>query len=50
MVHKNERVELEMKIMKYRQLARASALDTETEKRIASLVADLERKLREIDE
>ena len=46
---KNERVELEMKIMKYRQLAR-SAADTVTTERIAGLVAELEQKLKEIDE
>jgi hypothetical protein len=33
--------------MKYRQLARASALDPEAEKRVAALIADLEQKLRE---
>jgi hypothetical protein len=46
---KNERVELEMKIMKYRALAR-SAADDETRRRIDRLVAELEQKLREIDE
>ena len=49
MVHKNERVELEMKIMKYRSLARQAA-DDETTQRINALVAELEQKLREIDE
>ena len=47
---KNERVELEMKIMKYRTLARQIATDPETEKRIMELIADLEKELREIDE
>jgi uncharacterized coiled-coil DUF342 family protein len=46
----SERVELAMKIMKYRQLARASALDPEAEKRIVGLIAELEQELREIDE
>jgi hypothetical protein len=50
LAHKNERVALEMKIMKYRQLARTSALDAETENRITGLIAELEQKLREIDE
>jgi hypothetical protein len=49
MPSKNDRVELEMKIMKYRLLARQVA-DSETAERIRSLVAELERKLREIDE
>lgn len=49
MAHKNERVELEMKIMKYRSLARQAA-DDETTHRINALVAELEQKLREIDE
>jgi hypothetical protein len=49
MAYKNERVELEMKIMKYRALAR-QADDDVTRARIKELVAELERKLREIDE
>jgi hypothetical protein len=49
MVQKNERVELEMKIMKYRAMAR-SISDDVTTKRIATLVAELEQKLKEIDE
>ena len=48
--HKNERVELEMKIMKYRQLARLTSSDEETRRRIEGLVAELQQKLREIDE
>jgi hypothetical protein len=47
--NKNDRVELEMKIMKYRQLARLSPDDV-TAKRIKALVAELEQKLRQIDE
>jgi hypothetical protein len=50
MPSKNERVELEMKIMKYRRLARDAATDDVTEQRIAEMIAELERKLREIDE
>jgi hypothetical protein len=50
MPSKNERVELEMKILKYRRLARAAVTDGVTERRIAGLIAELERKLREIDE
>jgi hypothetical protein len=49
MVQKNERVELEMKIMKYRNLMR-QAWDPETTQRMETAVAELERKLREIDE
>ena len=49
MAHKNERVELEMKIMKYRALAR-QAPDEVTRARISDLIAELERKLREIDQ
>ena len=47
---KNERVELEMKIMKYRAIARRMALDPETTQRIGGLIADLEAQLRSIDE
>jgi hypothetical protein len=50
MPSKNERVELEIKIIKYRQLALAASSDPETEKRIGDLIAELEQKLREIDE
>jgi hypothetical protein len=49
MPHKNERVELEMKIMKYRLLAR-QAPDDLTRQRIKDLIAELEQKLRDIDE
>jgi hypothetical protein len=48
MAHKNERVELEMKIMKARQLARAA--DDITRERLEALAAELEQKLKEIDE
>ena len=50
MADKNERVELKMKITKYRQLARTVAPDHEPAERIAGFIADLEQKLREIDE
>jgi hypothetical protein len=50
MAQKNDRVELEMKIMKYRLLARQAAADDETAQHIKALVAELEQKLREIDE
>jgi hypothetical protein len=49
LAHKNERVVLEMKIMKYRAMAR-SASDPLTTERINTLIAELEQKLREIDE
>ena len=45
----NERVELEMKIMRYRQLMRRTT-DEELLKRFAEHIATLEHKLREIDE
>jgi hypothetical protein len=47
---KNERVELAMKILKYRMIARQIATDPDTQVRIRALIADLERQLREIDE
>jgi hypothetical protein len=50
MPHKNERVELEMRILKYRQLARTAAFDHETAERIKNLISEMEQKLREIDE
>jgi hypothetical protein len=49
MVHKNERVELEMKIMKYRAMARQVTDDKATQ-RLTELIAELEQKKREIDE
>jgi hypothetical protein len=49
MAQKNDQIELEMKIVKYRSLAR-QATDDETMQRIKALVAELEQKLREIDE
>jgi hypothetical protein len=46
---KNERVELEMKIMKYRLQALGEP-DLATVERLEILIAELEQKLREIDE
>jgi hypothetical protein len=46
---KNDRVVLEKKIMKYRELLR-KARDPETTRRFETAVAELEQKLREIDE
>jgi hypothetical protein len=46
----NERVELVMKIMKYRRMAAQAVSDELTKQHIASLVAELAQKLREIDE
>ena len=46
----SERVKLEMKILRYRRIARQIATDPDTAQRIKELVADLERQLREIDE
>lgn len=48
MPSKNDRVELEIKIIKYRTLARQSP-DEVTKRRIDGLIAELEQKLREID-
>jgi hypothetical protein len=45
----NERVELEMKIMRCRELLRRG-VDPETIRRFETIVAELEQKLREIDE
>jgi hypothetical protein len=45
----NERVELEMKIMQYRQLMRRMT-EEELLKRFAEQIAALERKLRETDQ
>jgi hypothetical protein len=48
MAQKNEQVELEMKIVKYRLLARQVAADDETAQRIKTLVSELQQKLRDI--
>jgi hypothetical protein len=48
MPSENERAELEMKILKYRALAR-DAPDELTTQRIKELIAELEQKQREID-
>jgi hypothetical protein len=45
---KNERIALEMKILKARQLAREA--DDLTRKRLEALVRELEQKLREFDD
>ena len=45
----NERVKLEMKILRYRRIVRQIASDPDTAERIKELIADLERQLREID-
>lgn len=50
MQSKNERVELEMRILRYRQIVRRIAHDPETYERIQALIRELEDKLREIDE
>jgi hypothetical protein len=49
MAHKKERVELETRIMKYRALA-VRMVDDEVRKRFGMRIAELEQKLREIDE
>jgi hypothetical protein len=49
MPSKNERVELEMQIMKYRRWA-SRITDEEFLKRLAKQIAELEKKSREIDE
>jgi len=49
MRHKNERVELEMQIMKYRQMV-SRITDAEFLKRAKEKIAELEQQLREIDE
>jgi hypothetical protein len=49
MCHKNERVEFEMKILRYRQLMRRTA-DEALLKEFAEQIASLEQKLRDIDE
>ena len=49
MAHKNERVELEMQILKYRHLL-ARITDAEFLERAKEKIAELEQQLREIDE
>ena len=48
MPSKSERVELEMRILRVRQLARQA--DDLTRERLEALATELEQKLREIDE
>jgi hypothetical protein len=50
MASKNERVELEMKIMKYRRMADLAVSDELTKQRIRNFIAELEQKLREIEQ
>jgi hypothetical protein len=45
---KNERVDLEMKIKKYRRMADIDVSDELTKQRIAALVAELEQNLRRL--
>jgi hypothetical protein len=47
--HKNERVELEMKILRYRQLVERATWDEDAAKRLKEVIAELERPLGEID-
>jgi hypothetical protein len=49
MPHKNERVELEMKILRFRQIEGRTA-DEDFLRRTREKISELERKLREIDE
>ncbi len=49
MLQLSERVKLEKQIIKYRELSRQLAVDSETTNRMMSLVAELEQKLRSID-
>ena len=49
MPSKNERVEVEMQVMKYRRLAR-QVPDVEFVRRVNEKIAELEQQLREIDE
>ncbi len=48
MADKNERVDLEMKIKKYRRMADIDVSDELTKQRIAALVAELEQNLRRL--
>jgi hypothetical protein len=43
---RNERLELETKILRYRRIAGDMANDEQTSKRVKELVADPERQLR----
>ena len=49
MPSKNERVELEMQILRYRQVAR-QVDDEQSQQGIVKLIAEAEKNLREIDE
>lgn len=45
--HRNERVQLEMKIMKYRQVARQASSDDVNRQRIEELISELEEAARD---
>ena len=47
-MRKNERVDLEMQILNYRQLSTRTA-DEEFLRRVEKHIAELERQLREVD-
>jgi hypothetical protein len=47
---RQQRSDLEMKIKKYRRMADIDVSDELTKQRIAALVAELEQKLRQIDD
>ena len=49
MPHQNERAEIEMQIMRYRQLLTRTT-DEEFLRRAEEKIAELEQRLREIDE
>ena len=49
MPSKNDRVELDMKIMKYSALVRQT-MDDLTKRRIEQLISETEQRAREIDE
>jgi hypothetical protein len=49
MPHANERVELEMKILRHRQMA-SRTTDQEFLRRVREQIVELERQLRAIDE
>jgi hypothetical protein len=50
MRNKNERVLLELKLMRYRRLVERATWDEDAAKRLKDFIAELERQLREIDE
>lgn len=46
----NDRAKLELEIIRYRLMAKKLAADPREVERLRELIADLEKKLREIDE